>query len=135
MHAFSASVGSSQWSISTRPKVRAYSGARLLHDRARDPGGVVHRVGVGHRAYGGEAAGRGGARPGCDRLLVLAAGLTQVGVDVDEAGAHHQPIGVDHLGASGGKVRAQLLHRAVHEQHVERRVDALRRVDDTPALH
>ena len=30
MHAFSASVGSSQWSISTRPKVRAYSSARRI---------------------------------------------------------------------------------------------------------
>ena len=49
------------------------------------PAVVVHRLGVGHRAHGGEPAGGGGAGAGGDRLLVLAARLAQVGVQVDEA--------------------------------------------------
>ena len=63
-----------------------------LDDRARDPRGVVHGVGVGHGADRGEAAGRRRARAGRDRLLVLAPRLPQVGVDVDEARADHEAL-------------------------------------------
>jgi hypothetical protein len=35
------------------------------------------------------------AEPTGDRLGVLAAGLTQVGVQVDEAGQQHEAVGVD----------------------------------------
>ena len=49
------------------------------------PDAVVDGVGVGHRAHRREPARGRGARAGRDRLLVLAAGLAQVGVEVDEA--------------------------------------------------
>ena len=58
-------------------------------------GGVGDRAGVGHGQHGGEAADGGGLRAGEDRLGVLAAGLAQVGVQVDEAGQRDEPVGVD----------------------------------------
>ena len=54
-------------------------------------GGVGDRLGVGHRVHGGEAAQRGGVGAGLDGLGVLAAGLAQVGVQVDQAGQGDQP--------------------------------------------
>ena len=51
-----------------------------------DTGGVGDRVGVGHRVHRGEAAERRGLGAGLDGLGVLAAGLAQVGVQVDQAG-------------------------------------------------
>ena len=68
-------------------------------DLLDDAGGVGDRVGVGHRVHGGEPAERGGPAAGLDGLGVLAAGLAQVGVQVDQAGQRDQPGGVDHLGA------------------------------------
>jgi hypothetical protein len=54
-------------------------------DLLDDAGGVLHRGGVRHRVDGGEAADRGGAGAGADGLRVLAPGLAQVRVQVDEA--------------------------------------------------
>lgn len=54
-------------------------------DLLDDTGGVGDREGVGHGEDGGVAAGGGGAGAGEDGLAVLAAGLAQVGVEVDEA--------------------------------------------------
>ena len=65
-------------------------------------GGVGDRVGVGHRVHGGEPAERRGPGAGHDRLGVLASGLAQVGVQVDEAGKRDEPGGVDDLGARRG---------------------------------
>ncbi len=59
-------------------------------DLLDDAGGVGDRVGVGHRVHGGEAAERGGLRAGAHRLGVLAAGLAQMSVQVDEAGQRDQ---------------------------------------------
>ncbi len=47
---------------------------------------VGDRIGVGHGEDGGEAAQRCGGRAGRDGLGLLAAGLAQVRVQVDEAG-------------------------------------------------
>ena len=62
-------------------------------------GGVGDRAGVGHGEDGGEAAGRGGRGPGPHRLRVLATGLAQVRVQVDEPRQEGQPVGVDARGA------------------------------------
>ena len=64
-------------------------------DLLDDAGGVGDGVGVGHRVDGGEAAERGRAGAGLDGLGVLAAGLAQVRVQVDEAGQRDQAVGVD----------------------------------------
>ena len=59
-------------------------------DLLDDARGVLRRRGVRHRVHGGEPAHRGGAGAGADRLGVLAAGLAQVRVQVDEAGQQDQ---------------------------------------------
>ena len=60
------------------------------------PGRVDRRLRVGHGHNGREAAERG--RPGArlDRLGLLAAGLAQVGVQVDQPGADQAAGGVEH---------------------------------------
>ena len=73
---------------------------RALHDVAGHRGAVVHRLGVGHAADGGESAGRGRARAAFDGLGVLEARLAQVHVHVDEAGRDDQPAGVEDLGVA-----------------------------------
>ena len=40
-----------------------------------DPGGVGHRIGIGHGAYGGEASERGGRAARGDCLRVFSTGL------------------------------------------------------------
>ena len=62
-----------------------------------DGAGVVgDGRGVGHAHHGGETAGGGGLRTGEDGLLVRLAGLAEMDVDVDEAGADDEAAGVDH---------------------------------------
>ena len=58
-------------------------------DLLDDAGRVGDRLGVGHRVHGREAAHRGRHGAGLDRLGVLAAGLAQVRVQVDEPGQQH----------------------------------------------
>ena len=108
---------------------------RLLQDELRDPGVVVHRIGVRHAGDGGEAAGHGGCRAGGDRLLVLLPGLAQVHVDVDEAG-RDDPAALDleHLGAVDRQVLPDARDRAVLDQHVELAVAPVGRIDDPAAL-
>ena len=62
-------------------------------------GGVGDRIGVGHRVHRGEPAEGSRGRTGGDRLGVLAAGLAQVGVQVDQAGQQHRAVGLDQLRA------------------------------------
>src|SRR2546425_2235711 len=68
-----------------------------------------------------------------DRLLVLVAGLAQVHVHVDEAGAHPRAGGVDHRGALGHREPgAHARDLAVLDQHV---LDAVHRaggIDHAP---
>ena len=68
-------------------------------DLLDDAGGVGDREGVGHGVDGGVAAEGGGAGAGEDGLGVLAAGLAQVGVEVDQAGQQDLPVGVDRRSA------------------------------------
>ena len=68
-------------------------------DLLDDAGGVGDGVGVGHGVHAGEAAERGRLRARQHGLGVLAAGLAQVGVQVDEAGQGHQAVGVDDVAA------------------------------------
>ena len=58
-------------------------------------GGVGDREGVGHGVHGGEAADGGRAGAGQHGLGVLAAGLAQVGVQVDQAGQQDLAVGLD----------------------------------------
>ncbi len=75
--------------------------AQRLPDDEADGGLVVgHRIGVRHRADGGEPAGRRGPRAGRDRLDILAPRLAQVTVHVDEARRDDVPRAVDHLEAA-----------------------------------
>lgn len=74
-------------------------------DLLDDTGGVGDRVGVGHGEDGGVAAGGGGAGAGEDGLGVLAAGLAQVGVEVDQAGQQDLPLGLDDRRALGRQAR------------------------------
>jgi hypothetical protein len=77
------------------PRLAPRLGRHELGDRP-----VVHDgIGIGHRADGGEASGRGGPQPRSDRLRVLAAGLPEVGVQVDESRHHDEPRGVEDLHA------------------------------------
>ena len=71
-------------------------------------GGVGHRAGVGHGQDRGEATDGCRGRAAGDRLGILATGLAQVGVQVDQAGQRHQPVGVEDVGAAGGPDRADL---------------------------
>ena len=89
-------------------------------DLLDDARGVGDRLGVGHRVDGGEAAHRGGLGAGLDGLGVLATGLAQVGVQVDEAGEGHETGAVDDLGLGGVEVGADRLHEAAVEQQVGR---------------
>ncbi len=70
-------------------------------DLLDDTGGVGDREGVGHGVHGGEAADRRGLGAGQDGLGVLAAGLAQVGVEVDEAGQQDLARRLDHGGVAG----------------------------------
>ena len=66
-------------------------------DLLDDAGGVGDRIGVRHRVDGGEAAHGGRLGAGEHGLGILAAGLAQVGVQVDQARQHDQPGRVDDL--------------------------------------
>ena len=103
-------------------------------DLLDDAGGVGDRVGVGHRVHGGEAAERGGPGAGLDGLGVLAAGLAQVGVQVDQAGQRDQPVGVDdrRRPVSGG---ADLGDRRRREQQVDGVALAAQRIDPRTSRH
>ena len=72
-------------------------------DLRRHPGGVDRRLGVGHGDDGRVAAegGRPGAR--LDRLGLLAPGLAQVGVQVDQARADEAAGGVEDERTAGGR--------------------------------
>ena len=114
------------------------AGALRLPDDEADRGLIVgDRIGVRHRAHRGEAAGRRGARAGGDRLHVLAPGLAQVAVHVDEAR------GDDAARRSRSPRRRRRARRSPtgrcasttpsREQHVADLVEPLRRIDDPAA--
>ena len=61
-----------------------------------DGGRVLRGRRVRHGVNGGVAADRSSAGAGEDGLGILATGLAQVGMDVNEAGQSNEPLGVDH---------------------------------------
>ena len=85
-------------------------------DLLDDAGGVGDRLGVGHRVHGGEAAERRGRRTGLDGLGVLAAGLAQVGVQVDQARQRDESGRVDDLDASSASPYVSLDDAVLQEQ-------------------
>jgi hypothetical protein len=63
-----------------------------------DTSGVGDRVGVGHRMDRGEATNSRGRRSGGNSLGVLAAGFSQMRMQIDQAWECNEPEGIDHLG-------------------------------------
>jgi hypothetical protein len=89
---------------------------------------------VGHAHDGGEPAGGGGAGAGGDGFLMRLAGLAEVDVDVDEAGAGDEAGGVDFLRGlflRGGERRGEA---AVDDEEVAGGVALGGRVDDAGVL-
>ncbi|MPM17512.1 hypothetical protein SDC9_63907 [bioreactor metagenome] len=98
------------------------AGALIGRDRGDlpgDVGGVGDRGGVRHRLDRGETAAGGRRGAGADRLGILAPGLTQVDVRVDQAGQRDQSGAVEPLDARGHG-RGVPEDRAVHV-HITRR--------------
>ena len=62
--------------------------SRLLLNKPRDAGVVIHRDGVRHAGHRGEATGDRGRHAGRYRLFVLVPRLTQVRVHVNETRTH-----------------------------------------------
>ncbi len=65
------------------------------------PRRIERGLGVGHGHDGGEAAQRRGPGARLDRLGLLAAGLAQMGVQVDQAGPDETATGIEDAGAAG----------------------------------
>ena len=83
--------------------------AAQLEHLAGHRGRVDGRDGVGHGEDARVAADRGAAGAGLDGLGLLLARLAQVGVDVDEAGAHDAAAGVEHPRARRGRGRRRAI--------------------------
>jgi hypothetical protein len=107
---------------------------RLADDEADGRLIVGDRLGVRHRADSREAARRRRPRTGGDRLDVLAPGLTQMAVDVDEAGSDDRAGAIERQGAVGRRQAvARVADLAVRNEQIDLSVDALTRVDQPPA--
>jgi hypothetical protein len=87
-------------------------------------------LGIGQTAVKPPSAA---ARPGLDRLGVLPARLPQVHVQVDEAGADHEPVAVEHRRAARVEPAPDRRDRAVAHEDVGDAVVAAERVDQAPA--
>lgn len=103
-------------------------------DLLDDAGGVGDREGVRHGEHGGVAAGGGGAGAGEDGLGVLAAGLAQVGVQVDEAG-EDLALGLDDGRTLGGQAGADLRDGLAVDQDVLRLAAEYLRATDKDLAH
>ena len=71
--------------------------ARGIEHPARDVRRVIHGAGVRHGADGGKSAGGGGHGAAGNGLFVRLSGLTQVDVNINEAGRDDQSAGVEAL--------------------------------------
>ncbi len=105
-------------------------GARYRHFRqrgtpqrqnvARDAGGVDGRFGIRHGQHRGVAAERRGPGAGLDRFSLFATWLTQVRVEVDEAGGDEATSCIEDDGPGRGLDRlVQPDDRAVAERDIE----------------
>jgi hypothetical protein len=110
-----------------QPRV-ASEGPDLLDHCSR----VCGRIGVGHRADRGVAAGRRRSRRGHDRLFVLAPRLADVSVEVDEARSHDTAARLDDLGVAGVEARRDGVDHSVPDEDVCFVVSGRDRVDDSP---
>ena len=90
-------------------------------------------VGVRHGAHRGEPPGGRRSGPRLDRLLVLEPGLPKVGVQVDEAGGHHQPVGVQDVRLCGDHPALDRADLLVLDQDVGDLIGSGRRVDQPDA--
>ena len=62
------------------------------------PGGIGDGIGIGHGVHGGVAAEGGRRGPGLNRFRILTTRLTQVRMQVDEAGQGDEAVGIEHPG-------------------------------------
>ena len=90
-------------------------------------------VGVGHADNGGEAAGDGGGGAACDGFFFFVAGLSEVDVEVDEAGGDDSAGGVDEAGV-GGVEAAEGGDLLADNEEVGAGVDLVGRVDEAAVL-
>ena len=101
-----------------------------------DSAGVVGgRRGVGHAHDRGEPAGGGGLRAGEDVFLVRLAGLAEMDMDIDQAGADHETGRIDLAGLfllGGGKAADKF---AVGNEDIAGGVALGRRIDDAAVLY
>ena len=67
----------------------------------------------------GEAADRGGARPGKNRFALLEARFAEVGVQVDEAGEDGEAVGIDDGRARAAEPASRLGDAAVLDDEVD----------------
>ena len=98
-----------------------------------DTGGVGHWFGIGHCVHRGEPAERGGAGAGLDGLGVLATGLPQVGVQVDESGQRDQARRIEHARAARRQAGTDVLDPSVADQQVGDVTTERRSTSDQPA--
>ena len=100
--------------------------ARAVEDRLHDRGVVDRRIGVRHADDRGAAAERRRARPGLDRLAVLATRFAEVHLDVDEPGRDDTTLGVEHRRARRRRQPgADLGDHPVDDPHVDQTVVAV----------
>src|SRR5208283_1638268 len=102
---------------------------------ARDLRRVVYRHGVGHGADGGKPAGRRRGSTCGDSLLVGLSGLAQMHMQINEAGSHDAPLGVEAplgLTAKVGR-RSHGRDAPVTQENIHLLIDTARRIDDTSA--
>jgi hypothetical protein len=116
-----------------RVQARTGNAARLRHEVLRDGAVVVDRLGVGHRAHGGEPSGRRGLEARRDSLGLFAPGLAQVRVQVDEPRKDEKSGRVENLRAAGGEIRPYAGDDTLPEEEVERSVAAAGRIHEPPA--
>jgi hypothetical protein len=60
---------------------------------------------------------------------MLEAGFTQMNVDVDKAGRHKKPRGIEHFRACGVNIRANLANDSILNRHIGRLVEMFGRVN------
>ena len=110
----------------------------LLLQSLDDAPRVEHRVGIGHGAHRGEAAGRRRGGAAGDVLFVLEPRRPQMRVHVHESGRDHMARGVDHARRSQRQLGADLADAhepAIVDQHVADPVDIVRRIDNPAAAN
>ena len=112
------------------PNADAARGGGAFDDSAGDGGIVIHRMGIGHAADGGEAAASGGARAGFDGLGHFLAGLAQVAVQVNESRRDDHAGGVENFCVGRGEIRADLGDASGVEEDILRGVGFARGIED-----